>query len=120
MKLIKEQILQKEQELENLKKQLLDQENNKFNHLIGRCFKLAATCLVYVKEINYIENDVVYVDGIVLTGGEYINNSIEIYFNETEALILDYMPVEITKEEFLKRMDECFELTKNKVKGELF
>jgi hypothetical protein len=54
---IKEQISLKEEELLTLKKQLTDQENNNYNHLIGKCFKIAPSCLIYVKEISQVYDD---------------------------------------------------------------
>lgn len=97
---LKNKIKEKKDELNVLNKQLSQERRELFNYMVGKCYKLTSTCIVKVNRIDSVDQDTVYVEGIVA----YVyGDNTTVDFRRMESIgIIDIPSSEITIEEFLE------------------
>lgn len=108
---IKEQIDKKELELSILRKELNDNGKRKYYYLIGKFYKLSATEMIKITDVNYIDHIGINFKCIRI----YSNDNIEIILDDNYKLffvdIEEKRITEVSKEMFIEFMYSSFDQT---------
>ena len=99
----------KQHELNEIIK-LRDEESGKqYSHFVGKYFELSATCFIYINKIGYVIEDCVYISGIRIYGDrKNRTNGFTLDMYGDESFFINSQPKEVTKEQFLTFMNECY------------
>lgn len=108
---IKEKIDKKELELSILRKELNDNDKRKYDYLIGKFYKLSATEMIKITDVNYVDHIGVNFNCIRI----YSNDNIEIILDDNYKIsfidIEEKRITEVSKEMFIEFMYRSFDET---------
>lgn len=115
MKTAKELINEKQKEIGVLRAKLQEEANEKFKHLIGRCFKLSGTSIFKVENIDYVNDETVECSGLHIYGNIKYANDFNIEKFGSGRLFIEEQNNEITKDQFLEIMNTWYNEQKENV-----
>jgi hypothetical protein len=104
-------------ELNKLNHELNEFNKNKYSFIIGKFFSLSATEIIKVIDIINVDYDYIYVECLSVYGGECNLGNIEINISDYRNLKINDIDenriIEISKDQFIKCINESLDLTKN-------
>jgi len=118
---IKKKIQRHNDELIELKKDLVQKEKEKYQYLVGKIYKSAATAMFKITAIEDVDDDCIEVEGVRIYGGKHSNGGLEIYIQDTKTIrksTLEKYSCEgqfVTEEMFRKFIDSSIEIMKQKL-----
>ena len=121
MESILKQIDEKKKEIETLKKQLNEKAKEKYKYLEGKYFSLAATCMIFIKEIISFDEQYrcINVECIRIQGGKHNGGFIDVNPHDDYNLYLKDINksiiTEISRERFLSFLDEALSCAKDRI-----
>jgi hypothetical protein len=99
---LNEQIEIKKEEIRLLEYKTEKIVNEQYNYLIGKCYSTSGSSIICVTGVRYDGDDELTAEGIVIYGGDGNNSDFSIDLDGCAHLDLNYMPNEISKEEFME------------------
>ena len=113
------QIKEKERELEELNSRLESEGLERYKFLIGKFYRLAATCYINVTGINYLNERSVNIECLKIQGGKYDGGHIEVTYSDDYNLkfsdIEEESLSEITRSQFLLFAEEALGEAKKRI-----
>lgn len=97
---LKNKIKEKNDELNVLRKQLSHERRELFNSMVGKFYKSTSTCFFKVDRIDSVDQDTVYVEGVVAW---VYGDRTTVEFRGIESISIEHVASsEITREKFLE------------------
>jgi len=112
---LKEAKKSKQSDIYELNKLIEIEENKEYDFIIGKYFKLAATCIFRVDKIDYVDESIINCTGLHIHGGVAYSDEFRIDISGDNSLYKNDSNHEITKEQFIETMNKWNEEAKQRV-----